>query len=129
MHAPDRIRVVRTALRLSLATAFLSAVADRFGWWEPFGQGALGSMTAFADYTHQLVPFAPGWLLTAIVWTATATESTRGVLLLTDVGLHIRWHRIVWGAVELDRGESVALGEDSTVTDLELSGDGSAAIR
>ena len=29
--APDRMRVVRIALRLSLAAAFLSAVADRFG--------------------------------------------------------------------------------------------------
>jgi uncharacterized membrane protein YphA (DoxX/SURF4 family) len=83
MHAPDRIRVVRTALRLSLATAFLSAVADRFGWWEPFGQGSWGSMSAFADYAHQLVPFASGWLLTVIMWTATAAEAALGVLLLT----------------------------------------------
>jgi len=83
MHMPDPIRVVRIALRLSLAAAFLSAVADRFGWWEPFGQGSWGSMGAFADYTHQLVPFASGWLLTVIVWAATAAEATLGVLLLT----------------------------------------------
>ena len=42
MHTPNPVRVVRIALRLSLATAFLSAVADRFGWWEPFGQGSWG---------------------------------------------------------------------------------------
>jgi uncharacterized membrane protein YphA (DoxX/SURF4 family) len=83
MHTPSAIRVVRIALRLSLAAAFLSAVADRFGWWEPFGQGSWGSMGAFADYAHQLVPFASGWLLTVIVWAATATEATLGVLLLT----------------------------------------------
>ena len=83
MHTPDPIRVVRIALRLSLAAAFLSAVADRFGWWEPFGQGSWGSMGAFAVYTHRLVPFASGWLLTVIVWAATATEATLGVLLLT----------------------------------------------
>jgi uncharacterized membrane protein YphA (DoxX/SURF4 family) len=83
MHTPDRIRVVRIALRLSLAAAFLSAVADRFGWWEPFRQGSWGSMGAFADYTHQLVPFASGWFLTVIVWGATAAEATLGVLLLT----------------------------------------------
>jgi uncharacterized membrane protein YphA (DoxX/SURF4 family) len=83
MHTPDPIRVVRIALRLSLAAAFLSAVADRFRWWEPFGQGSWGSMGPFADYTHQLVPFASGWLLTVIVWAATATEATLGVLLLT----------------------------------------------
>ena len=43
MHAPDRITVVRTALRLSLATAFLSAVADRFGWWEPLDRATGGA--------------------------------------------------------------------------------------
>jgi hypothetical protein len=83
MRRRDPIRVVLIALRVSLATAFLSAVADRFGWWKPFGQGSWGSMAAFADYTHQLVPFASGWVLTVIVWVATATEATLGVLLLT----------------------------------------------
>lgn len=82
MHAPCRIRVVRIALRLSLAAAFLSAVADRFGWWAPFGQGDWGSMGAFADYAHQLVPFACGRFLTVTVWGATATEASLGVLLL-----------------------------------------------
>ncbi|WP_244168018.1 hypothetical protein [Mycobacterium paraffinicum] len=83
MHMHDPIRVVRIALRLSLAAAFLSAVADRFGWWKPFGQGNWGSMGSFADYTHQLVPFASGCLLTVIVWVTTVTEATLGVLLLT----------------------------------------------
>src|SRR6516165_7240315 len=40
----------------------------------------------FAGYTHQLVPFASGWLLTVIVWAATAAEATLGVLLLTGDG-------------------------------------------
>jgi uncharacterized membrane protein YphA (DoxX/SURF4 family) len=83
MHTPSAIRAVRIALRLSLAAAFLSAVADRFGWWEPLGQGSWGSMSAFADYSHQLVPFASGSLLTVIVWAATAAEATLGILLLT----------------------------------------------
>jgi hypothetical protein len=43
MYTPSAIRVVRIALRMSLAAAFLSAVADRFGWWEPFGQGSWGA--------------------------------------------------------------------------------------
>ena len=82
MHMPGAIRAVRIALRLSLAAAFLSAVADRFGWWKLLGQGSWGSMRGFADHTHQLVPFASGWLLTVIVWTATAAEVTLGILLL-----------------------------------------------
>lgn len=83
MRTTDPVRVVRIALRLSLATAFLSAIADRFGWWEPFGQGSWGSMGAFTDYAHQLAPFASGWLLNVIVWAATAAEATLAVLLLT----------------------------------------------
>ncbi|BBX33248.1 hypothetical protein MMAG44476_30116 [Mycolicibacterium mageritense DSM 44476 = CIP 104973] len=83
MQVVEPIRIVRTALRLSLAAAFLSAVADRFGWWAPLGQGSWGSMSAFAGYLHQLVPFASGWFLTAIAWVATATETTLGVLLVT----------------------------------------------
>jgi len=83
MHTRSAVRVVRIAVRLSLASGFLSAVADRFGWWESFGQGSWGSMGAFADYAHRLVPFASGWFLAVIVWAATATEATLGVLLLT----------------------------------------------
>lgn len=82
MRIDDPMRVVQIALRVSVAAAFLSAVADRFGWWEPFGQGSWGSMGAFTDYTHQLVPFASGWFLTAIAWAATAAETLLGVLLL-----------------------------------------------
>lgn len=71
------------ALRLSLAAAFLSAVCRPIRLVGAVWAGYLGSMGAFADYTHQLVPFASGWLLTVIVWAATATEATLGVLLLT----------------------------------------------
>lgn len=79
---PGPARAVRLALRVSLAAAFLSAVADRFGLWELCGQGNWGSLGPFTDYTHELVPFAAGWLLTVIVWAATFTEATLGLLLL-----------------------------------------------
>jgi uncharacterized membrane protein YphA (DoxX/SURF4 family) len=116
MHTPSAIRVVRIALRLSLAAGFLSAVADRFGWWEPFGQGSWGSMGAFADYAHQLVPFASGWLLTVIVWAATGTEATLGVLLLTGwrpklVGAATCLVLIVFGAAM-----AVSLGMESPLS-------------
>lgn len=83
MHRRDRTRLVAIALRVSLATAFLSAVADRFGWWEPFGQGTWGNMASFANYVHQLIPFTSGWVLAVIVWASTAAEAILGVLLLT----------------------------------------------
>ena len=98
MHTPSAIRVVRIALRLSLAAGFLSAVADRFGWWAPFGQGSWGSMGAFADYAHQLVPFASGWLLTVIVWAATATEATLGGLAPDRLAAKTRWRGNLFGA-------------------------------
>src|SRR5262245_45364268 len=116
MHAPDRIRVVRVALRVSLAAGFLSAVADRFGWWEPFGQGSWGGMGPFADYAHQLAPFASGWLLTVIVWAATAAEATLGVLLLTG------WRPKVIGAatcfvlIMFGTAMAVSLGMESPLS-------------
>ena len=82
-RSADPVRLVRFALRISLAAAFLSAVADRFGWWAPLGQGSWGSMAVFTEYTHQLVPFVSGWLLSAVAWTATVTEAALGILLLT----------------------------------------------
>ena len=39
-------------------------------------------MGAFADYAYQLLPFAYGLFLTVIVWGATVTEASLGVLLL-----------------------------------------------
>jgi uncharacterized membrane protein YphA (DoxX/SURF4 family) len=116
MNTPDPIPVVRIALRLSLAAGFLSAVADRFGWWKPFGQGSWGSMGAFADYTHQLVPFASGWLLTVIVWAATATETTLAVLLLAGW-----WPKLVGAATCLTliifgTAMAVSLGMESPLS-------------
>jgi uncharacterized membrane protein YphA (DoxX/SURF4 family) len=93
MHTPIPTRIVLIALRFSLASAFLSAVADRFGWWEPFGQGSWGNMHTFAAYTHELVPFASGRVLTVVAWAATATEATLGILLLTGW-----WPRLVGAA-------------------------------
>ena len=127
MHSPYRIRIVRIALRVSLAAAFLSAVADRFGWWAPFGQGSWGSMGAFADYAHQLVPFASDWFMTVIVWGATATEATLGVLLL------VGWRpKLVGAASCLALGVfgiamAVSLGMESSLSYIIFSAASAAA--
>jgi hypothetical protein len=98
MYTPSAIRVVRIALRLSLAAAFLSAVADRFGWWEPFGRVAGGAWVPSPTMPTQLVPFASGWLLAVIVWASTATEATLGFLLLDRLAAKTRWRGNLLGA-------------------------------
>ncbi|BBX41910.1 hypothetical protein [Mycobacterium simiae] len=116
MRTPALVGIVRLALRISLAAAFLSAVADRFGGWEPFGQGSWGSMGAFADYAHQLVPCASGWLLTVVVWGATVAEVTLAVLLLAGW-----WPQLVGAAtclvlVVFGTAMAVSLGIESPLS-------------
>jgi hypothetical protein len=73
-------------------------------------------MGAFSDYAHQLVPFASGWLLTVIVWGATATEVALGVLLLTGW-----WPKLVGAATCLvliifGTAMAVSLGMESPLS-------------
>lgn len=74
-------------LRLGLAAAFLSAVADRFGLWGPPGTGnvAWGEWGRFVAYTGAINPWAPAWMVPALAWSATALETALGVGLLAGV--------------------------------------------
>lgn len=86
-------------LRLALAASFLCAVADRFGWLGPNGKSWVGwgDMQHFREYTHQLVPFADGKLLTILAWAATASELTIGVGLV--LGIFVPWTASAAGAL------------------------------
>lgn len=77
-------------LRLALGSAFLSAVADRFGWWGAFGQPnvAWGDFPRFVAYTAKLNWFAPAATIPALAWVSTAAEALLGVALI--VGLRTR---------------------------------------
>lgn len=71
--------------RLALAFSFLSAVADRLGWWTPLlgsENVVWGNMTNFIAYTGVLIPWIPKLLLPFVAWTATLAEILLGVLLL-----------------------------------------------
>lgn len=70
------VTIAEWFLRLSLAAAFLSAVADRFGLWGPPGAAnvAWGTWPAFIDYVGTLNWFAPVWLHPALGWIATIAE-------------------------------------------------------
>lgn len=74
-------------LRLALAAAFLSAVADRFGLWGPPGSThvAWGDFSSFLDYTALLNPWAPEALVPLLGWVATGVEAILGLALLAGV--------------------------------------------
>ncbi|HWL84449.1 MAG TPA: MauE/DoxX family redox-associated membrane protein [Polyangiaceae bacterium] len=71
-------------LRFGLGTAFLSAVADRFGLYGPHGaKGASwGDFAHFIDYTRTLTGFVPSSVTPTLAWMATLLETLFGVLLL-----------------------------------------------
>lgn len=75
--------VTQTALRyarIAVGTAFLSAVASRFGLWQ--GTPGLSRFPAFIEYTGQLNSFMPTSTIPFLAWTATVFEIVCGTGLL-----------------------------------------------
>lgn len=94
-HFPvsDRSLVwAQRALRIALGTAFLSAVADRFGLYGPPGARGVGwgDWQHFLDYTQQLTWFLPPSLTQLADGVATLLEIAFGVSLIAG--------RFVWQA-------------------------------
>jgi len=79
------------AMRVALALAFLSAVADRFGFLGPPGTPGVtwGNFAKFVSYSAAVNSFAPSMLQFPLAITATILEISLGVLLL--VGLLTRY--------------------------------------
>ncbi len=77
-------------LRIGLGVGFLSAVADRFGLWGPFGEPNVdwGNFSRFLEYTHTLNWFVPASMTPALGVIATVAETLFGLLLL--LGWHTR---------------------------------------
>lgn len=75
------------AVRLALATSFLSAVADRFGLWGPPGAPgvAWGSVPKYEEYVATLNWFLPAGLVPVAGWAATVCE------VLLALGLLVGW--------------------------------------
>lgn len=71
-------------LRLALGTAFLSAVADRFGAWGKPGTPlvAWGNFHNFLLYTAKLNPWFPTSWIPTVGWIATLCEILFGVALI-----------------------------------------------
>ncbi|MGV0742041.1 hypothetical protein [Mycolicibacterium sp. XJ870] len=80
--------------RVALATGFLSAVADRFGFWGAAGTGNVswGGFDAFLEYLNDLAPYLSGSLVDVAGWAATAVELILGLTLL--LGVALRWSAV-----------------------------------
>lgn len=74
-------KILKLFLRLSLSVGFLSAVADRFGWWGP-SYSVWGSWNVFLEYTQLINPWFPGSLIPAVGSVATGAEILFAFFLL-----------------------------------------------
>ncbi len=105
-------------LRFALGLSFLSAVADRFGWWGGFGQPnvAWGNFARFVAYTGRLNWFVSQGIVPALAVLATCAESLLGGLLL--VGLYTRVTALFSGLLLMAFGleMAVALGLESPLS-------------
>ncbi|WP_348824955.1 DoxX family protein [Flavobacterium aestuarii] len=75
-------KTIEWFLRISLSIGFLSAVADRFGFWNK-ELSAWGNWEAFAKYTNALLPFLTYNLASIIGGIATFLEIAFAIALLT----------------------------------------------
>lgn len=71
--------------RFALSSAFLAAVADRFGLWGPSGNPnvAWGDFHHFLLYTAKVTAYLPSSMVPAAAWFATIAELVFGLGLLT----------------------------------------------
>ena len=78
-------RIAVVYARVAIGSAFLSAVAARFGLWDrrahPFAQ--------FVHYTGDVLSFAPRGMIPFLAVASTIAEITLGILLIA--GVRIRW--------------------------------------
>jgi uncharacterized membrane protein YphA (DoxX/SURF4 family) len=89
--------VVRLFARFALGASFLSAVADRFGLWGPYGAKNVswGTFAHFVEYTGKVTSLFPGSLTVSFAWAATVAETLFGILLIA--GFKIRMASVFAG--------------------------------
>jgi thiosulfate dehydrogenase (quinone) large subunit len=76
-----RSKIIKLFLRLSIGIGFLSAVADRFGFWSK-EVSAWGNWNNFLAYTQSLNPLIPQSFIPFIGWASTLLEIVFGVGLI-----------------------------------------------
>jgi uncharacterized membrane protein YphA (DoxX/SURF4 family) len=117
-------------LRLGLGLGFLSAVADRFGLWGPFGQPNVewGNYSRFLEYTHSLNWYLPAGMTPLLGGLATGAEILFGLLLL--IGWHTRVAARLSGLllITFATAMTIALGAKSVLNFAVLTGIGGAFL-
>ncbi|TGV00368.1 DoxX family protein [Flavivirga rizhaonensis] len=73
--------IIKLFLRLAVSVGFLSAVADRFGFWQQ-NVSVWGNWQSFLDYTQLINPYIPKSLIPFLGVMATATETLFALCLL-----------------------------------------------
>ncbi len=98
-------------LRLALGTAFLSAVADRFGLWGAAGAPgvAWGDFVNFLSYTATLTPYLPHVLVAPVGWLVTLAEVALGLALIG--GFHLKRTAMASGFLLLAFGVGMIVGD------------------
>ena len=93
--------IVRLFARFALGTAFLSAVADRFGLWGPPGAKNVswGTFAHFVEYTGAVMSLFPSSLAVPFAWAATVAETLFGILLIA--GFKVRMASVCSGLLLL----------------------------
>jgi uncharacterized membrane protein YphA (DoxX/SURF4 family) len=84
-------QIIRLFARLALGLSFLSAVADRFGLWGPYGAKNVswGNFAHFVQYTGAVTSLFPSSLTLPFAWAATIAETLCGILLIAGFKVRI----------------------------------------
>lgn len=80
-------RAITLYARLALGSAFLSAVASRFGVWDGSLDGA--HFARFVKYTAEVNSFMPTAWIPCLAWSATIAETVLGIALITGIRLRL----------------------------------------
>lgn len=79
--------IAEWCVRLALAAAFLSSVADRFGLWGAPGKPNVnwGDFAHFTRYVGMVNSFMPARTIPLLAWLATIAETTFGISLILGI--------------------------------------------
>ena len=102
--------IARLFARFALGASFLSAVADRFGLWGPYGAKNVswGDFAHFVEYTGAVMSRFPRSWTVSFAWAATVAETLFGILLI--VGFKTRLVSFLSGLLLLSFAMGMATG-------------------